>query len=50
MLARQFFLEFIDRWCCCWFFSEPMPRVVATGGDSELAVVVVPGSDLDGDG
>ncbi len=24
-----------------------MPRVVAAGGDSELAVVVVPGCDLD---
>ncbi len=24
-----------------------MPRVAATGGDSELAFVVVPGSDLD---
>ncbi len=26
-----------------------MPRVVAAGGDSELAGVVVTGSDLDGD-
>ncbi len=26
-----------NRCCFCWFFSEPMPRVVAAGGDSEPA-------------
>lgn len=40
-------LNSLTSWCCCaGSFQNPMPRVVATCGDSEVAVVVR--NDVDG--